>query len=62
MRLCPSCGNSFPDDANFCPMDRLGDPMCLPVEHGDQLQGFVDSGNIERDDQTVLASQHRAVA
>src|SRR5262249_5756036 len=21
MRLCPTCGNSFTDDANFCPMD-----------------------------------------
>ncbi len=21
MRLCPACGNQFPDDANFCPMD-----------------------------------------
>src|SRR5581483_1460165 len=21
MRVCPTCGNSFPDDANFCPMD-----------------------------------------
>src|SRR5690348_6144428 len=28
MRLCPSCGNSYPDDANFCPMDatRLPPP------------------------------------
>src|SRR5262245_16034177 len=21
MRVCPSCGNTYPDDANFCPMD-----------------------------------------
>src|SRR5262249_34834987 len=21
MRTCPACGNQFPDDANFCPMD-----------------------------------------
>src|SRR5713226_5795176 len=21
MRTCPSCGNQYPDDANFCPMD-----------------------------------------
>jgi len=21
MRLCPACGNQYPDDANFCPMD-----------------------------------------
>jgi hypothetical protein len=28
MRLCPACGNSYPDDANFCPMDatRLPPP------------------------------------
>src|SRR6266542_303160 len=28
MRVCPSCGNSFADDANFCPMDatRLPPP------------------------------------
>ena len=31
MRICPACGNQFPDDANFCPMDasRLSEP--LPV-------------------------------
>ena len=29
MRVCPSCGNSYPDDANFCPMDatRLPPPV-----------------------------------
>src|SRR5688572_23545265 len=21
MRQCPACGNTYPDDANFCPMD-----------------------------------------
>src|SRR6478609_3154440 len=21
MKVCPSCGNTYPDDANFCPMD-----------------------------------------
>src|SRR5262245_14895885 len=21
MKICPACGNQFPDDANFCPMD-----------------------------------------
>ncbi|MGZ3440315.1 MAG: zinc-ribbon domain-containing protein, partial [Polyangia bacterium] len=21
MRVCPTCGNTYPDDANFCPMD-----------------------------------------
>ena len=21
MQLCPACGNQYPDDANFCPMD-----------------------------------------
>src|SRR3954471_17612803 len=28
MRVCPSCGNTYPDDANFCPMDatRLPPP------------------------------------
>jgi Protein kinase domain len=28
MRLCPACGNQYPDDANFCPMDatRLPPP------------------------------------
>src|SRR5262245_1653606 len=28
MRACPACGNQYPDDANFCPMDatRLPPP------------------------------------
>jgi hypothetical protein len=33
MRLCPACGNQYPDDANFCPMDatRLPPPAAAPV-------------------------------
>src|SRR3954471_13903649 len=29
MKVCPSCGNTYPDDANFCPMDatRLPAPV-----------------------------------
>src|SRR4051812_7036457 len=32
MRRCPSCGNQYPDDANFCPMDatRL-EPIVAPA-------------------------------
>ena len=28
MRVCPACGNKYPDDANFCPMDasKLSEP------------------------------------
>ncbi len=31
MRLCPACGNEYPDDANFCPMDasRLPPPLSV---------------------------------
>src|SRR4051794_19139734 len=34
MRVCPSCGNSYPDDANFCPMDatRLPPPAAAAPE------------------------------
>src|SRR5579862_809032 len=34
MRLCPACGNSYPDDANFCPMDatRLPPPAAAPAD------------------------------
>src|SRR5581483_11832824 len=33
MRLCPACGNQYPDDANFCPMDatRLPPPAAAPA-------------------------------
>src|SRR5262245_18387717 len=29
MRICPACGNQYPDDAKFCPMDasKLAEPM-----------------------------------
>jgi eukaryotic-like serine/threonine-protein kinase len=32
MKVCPSCGNTYPDDANFCPMDatRLPAAMAAP--------------------------------
>ena len=31
MRLCTVCGNKYPDDANFCPMDasRLDEPRLV---------------------------------
>ncbi|HEY2747836.1 MAG TPA: serine/threonine-protein kinase, partial [Polyangia bacterium] len=29
MKLCPSCGNSYPDDANFCPMDATRLPAAV---------------------------------
>ncbi len=29
MRVCPSCGNTFPDDANFCPMDATRLPAAV---------------------------------
>src|SRR5579884_97573 len=33
MKVCPSCGNSYPDVANFCPMDatRLPAPAETPA-------------------------------
>src|SRR5690349_6650924 len=30
MRVCPSCGNTYPDDANFCPMDATRLPAAAP--------------------------------
>src|SRR5262249_38797027 len=42
MRVCPSCGNSFSDDANFCPMDatRLPPPAAkAPVQVEEPLGG-----------------------
>ena len=29
MRVCPSCGNTYPDDANFCPMDATRLPPAV---------------------------------
>jgi serine/threonine protein kinase len=32
MRVCPTCGNTYPDDANFCPMDATRLPAAAAVE------------------------------
>src|SRR5262249_26248582 len=29
MKVCPSCGNQYPDDANFCPMDATRLPATV---------------------------------
>src|SRR5687767_8441354 len=36
MRQCPACGNTYPDDANFCPMDatRLSSQPAAVVDEG----------------------------
>jgi len=36
MRLCPACGNTYPDEANFCPMDatRLPPPAATTAPDG----------------------------
>src|SRR5579859_1494349 len=38
MRVCPACGNQYPDDANFCPMDatRLPPPATPEITLRDQ--------------------------
>src|SRR5438874_4834732 len=38
MRRCPSCGNEFPDDANFCPMDatKLLEPAAAVAPASDR--------------------------
>jgi serine/threonine protein kinase len=32
MKVCPSCGNSYPDDANFCPMDATRLPAAVVAQ------------------------------
>jgi serine/threonine protein kinase len=32
MRVCSACGNSYPDDANFCPMDATRLPPAVVAE------------------------------
>ena len=41
MRLCAKCGNQFPDDANFCPMDasRLPPPGTSAPDAATVLDG-----------------------
>jgi serine/threonine-protein kinase len=31
MKICPACGNQYPDDANFCPMDASKLPSPIPA-------------------------------